>query len=360
MKKLYLHIGTHKTGTTTIQHGLEINNSILKEHNFYYLTDGESYESYRKCINNFNVYNKDRYFCIYSILPKDIINKIDYDNVIISCENFSWLFSYEEINEVKKDLGKYFDQIKIISYIRRQDRYLISHYQEAAKPNRPASYFYGDEMTPLPEFAEHHRAYLDYNVRLGYWGDVFGDENIIIRVFEQNALVCGDVFSDFLHALGLQDLPVRHPGRLNESTGYIKSKYGHLINRLFKNPQILPPNSPELTVTLYDLLSECPQKYLPDSSAMERYYAHYIDSNIALNRRFHISDVPSIFNEDFSLSQHKSEDDIYSAYEETIYNLLCFIADYTSKKNEAAQDQPIQEPQESFFRKVYRFFRSKT
>lgn len=354
MKKLFLHIGAHKTGTTTIQHGLVINNDILQENSFYYLTDGE-YEAFYNYLK-FN-FHDIRDFCVYSPIPCDMIDRINSENIIISCENFSWLLSYDAINRVKKDLEKYFDQIKIITYIRRQDRELISHYQEGSKPNRPASYFYGDEMTPLPEFTELHRKYLDYNVRLGYWGDIFGDENLIIRVFEQDALVDGDVFSDFLHTLGLQNLPVKHPGRLNELTGYIKSKYGHLINRLFKNSQISPSNSVELIVKLYDLLPECSQKYLPDSSAMERYYAHYIDSNIALNKRFHISDKPAIFNEALSLSQHKSGDEMAAAYEKTIYNLLCFIADYVSKKNDSPQEPPAHMPNSSLVRKFFDFFR---
>jgi hypothetical protein len=58
----------------------------------------------------------------------DELNKTSCNTVVMSAENFSWIFSGDHIVKLKLALAQYFD-VNIFLYIRRQDQLVISHVQ---------------------------------------------------------------------------------------------------------------------------------------------------------------------------------------------------------------------------------------
>ena len=132
MKKLYIHCGTHKTGTTAIQKFLHQNRKSLEKNNIEYCNIGYT-KNYPW--NNHNIawelcgdfrYDKN----IPSV--KEFINYLENknENIILSSEDF-------QFNDIKNNYYKSFVneinkkgyEIKVILYLRNQYDYLKGIYQ---------------------------------------------------------------------------------------------------------------------------------------------------------------------------------------------------------------------------------------
>lgn len=288
-KKLYIHIGSHKTGTTSIQKSLFENASLLKEHNLVYFSrnpDGSQ---------DFH-HNLNKWFYGYS--KKHNAEKLAKklagfsENVIISAEALSFVFFKDELLQLKKNLDKFFDEIKIIAYLRRQDQQLISHYNQSTKfYETPENVFFGTSSLALPKYQKHFRHYFDYHQKLSMWSNVFGEKNIVIRIFDKKTLFNGDAVSDFFNTLNIKYLD--NTVHVNESSNFEKAKIGLLMNQAGVNNRLLR------NIISKNLNSN--NKFLPCREEAEKFYALYHDSNIKLNKMFDISDNETIFNEDFSM-----------------------------------------------------------
>ena len=111
MKKLYLHIGNHKTGTTSIQAALNKYSTLLYEQG-YKVFPGNSANLFRE---------EDSFFDeIYSgyggVIDKSYVSKkfseLSFgDNNVISTEYLSWLFSLQEVCSLKNVLSDFFDEV---------------------------------------------------------------------------------------------------------------------------------------------------------------------------------------------------------------------------------------------------------
>jgi hypothetical protein len=192
-KKLYIHIGSHKTGTTSIQRALFQNSALLNKHNLSYFCknpDGSKnvQHNLNKWIHLFpesfedgaRVYNCKKLSKDISTLPHD---------VIISAEHFSFIFDKEELKQLKNSLKQNFSEIEIIVYLRRQDKNVVSLYNENRKnATLKKRFFYGDKSTALPEHRDYFRLYLDYNEKL-LCGQMYLVKKILLYVFSIKILL---------------------------------------------------------------------------------------------------------------------------------------------------------------------------
>ena len=107
MKNLYLHIGLHKTGSTSIQHYLFDNRAALLKHGWYYPCEGSYYfhgersqsylahavlDRHPDYLRHELVLNRDR--CIAE-LQRDV-SASKCENILISSEHFSYATTEEE------------------------------------------------------------------------------------------------------------------------------------------------------------------------------------------------------------------------------------------------------------------------
>ena len=304
-RKLFLHIGNHKTGTTSIQESLHQNRQYLTEQGygaFNSLPNGKLVDPANA--NHWLTHNETNDPGAISTYIEDKENFVQAvsssgRNPIVSAEKFSWICSLEELQELKDALAYYFDDISIIAYIRRQDQQAISYHQQNARSQAlPARLeFFGPDPVALPEYQKHHTRYLDYNTRIGYWADAFGDENIKIRVFDRKHLIEGDAVKDFFHVVGAK---INTVVEANTSRPLAAVKIGHLLNEL-------SITNPKIKLDLIEAL-DFGDKMLPSRKQAETYYSYFRDSNIALNNRFKITGLPSIFEEDFSsYPEHRTD-----------------------------------------------------
>ncbi|WP_310618774.1 hypothetical protein [Flexibacterium corallicola] len=211
-------------------------------------------------------------------------------SVIFSSEHFSWVFDEGELIQFHKALRTYFAQVKVIIYLRRQDRQLISHFQQSEKDRHSwGRSFYGTSTKAIPDFEPHFDNYLNYHQRLKIWSNVFGKKNIIPRVFEASQLQNSDVIDDFCQLLGIGRIEKL---RMNEAIGQLEKHFYHLLE------EAQFPHG-HLRRTLIQNLQRSPQA-LPSKKQAIAIYERYRDSNRQLNTEFGISSLPALFKEDFS------------------------------------------------------------
>ncbi|RLA52285.1 MAG: hypothetical protein DRR42_08005 [Gammaproteobacteria bacterium] len=306
-RKLIIHIGNHKTGTSSIQNTLFLNKAALLRQGFTLFNrnpDGSEKKSSETKKGNSSRWVK--YHVNQDEAPQGRIKKTlpealctAGDNVIISAEALSWMFDVRKIDKFQKHLSKYFGDIKIVAYIRRQDIQAVSHHQQACKRSSVAArWFYGGGPMALPAYKDHFQNYLNYHHRLGLWADCFGEENLISRIFERGHLDNGDPVDDFFHVTGLEN--EIGPTLLNNSKGFEKAKIGHLISQ---------QDFSQAEWTILTEYLDNSGKLLPSRDQAIAFYEHFKHSNELLNKRFSLNDKHSLFEEDFSQYPNEAGDE---------------------------------------------------
>lgn len=200
--KLILHIGFQKTGTTAIQNFLFNNARILNKYKYSYpemqkgkfnITNGYCL---RNCVTEFGlgkVNNKCESWKIFWDKTRDELKK---NNVIISWEGISTYNIDDFFSAVKNE----YDNIKVIVYLRRQDRYIESLYNQLVKYEINLAIKFKN-IWDLPEY----RMLFSYKYKLDKISKIIGKENIIVRVYEKEQFKGDkqDAVSDFMYALGI-------------------------------------------------------------------------------------------------------------------------------------------------------------
>lgn len=190
---IYLHIGFHKTGTTAIQNFLAANVDKLAKQDCLIPTTGRAGSTHAHLANSLKrvSINADA-DALYAKLAKEIA-KARKSKVIISSECFM-----EEIppQKIKKQFDDVDADIKIVVYVRRQDSWLQSLYNEVVRD--PSRRYTGDIM----HMREVRNDVADYSSVLRKWERAFGQHNIVVRVFELEQMPNG-LFADFMSAVGL-------------------------------------------------------------------------------------------------------------------------------------------------------------
>ena len=263
MKTLHLHIGTGKTGSSSIQKTF----SALEDHSIYFQYD----KSLLQIINN-----------IDDLIVR--LNNTNCNHVVYSCE---WLFKVDEsiIDELSQKLKPFFST-KVVIYLRRQDELIVSAYQQSVKQknNKCDSGSIG-----LP--TDYYLARFSYYDICNKWAKYFGKKNTIIRVFSSEALKDGCAVKDIANIVGvpLKDSDIIYA---NKSVGMISFKLAYVLQQFKVRKSVYNEivfNAPESP------------KALPDRKTAESFYQAYISSNQRLMEEFSIeSKYPSLFSNDFS------------------------------------------------------------
>lgn len=211
--KAIVHIGTEKTGTTSIQNFLYQNRKKLRKSGFHFL----------QCAGHKNNRALPAY-CLNDSRPDDFFrdlgltaleDRIRYKEqfikefekelatlpkhtqaVVISSEHFhSRIRTEEEMDNVYKLLSAYFDDIEIVCYLRDQVSTCTSYYSTALKSGNPSSF---SEFIERCKPGNYYFNYLDV---LANWERCFGFDALTVALFSRQHFVNNDLLDDFTSKL---------------------------------------------------------------------------------------------------------------------------------------------------------------
>ncbi len=225
---LTLHIGTEKTGTTSIQNFLSINRALLGENGVIVprslggtnqrllagiaMNDDHVDDLFQSAGLTDDEARHTAKADWFSQFRRELDAKADgADMVLISSEHLHSRLSRDgEIERLHELLSPLFESITVVVYLREPIATAVSAYSTAVKygaiganippPDRP--YFFN-----LVNHARTTRR----------WSGVFGDDALRVRLFEPDALLGGEAISDFIETAKLPQLNYAMPLRSNPS-----------------------------------------------------------------------------------------------------------------------------------------------
>ncbi|WP_417697033.1 hypothetical protein [Psychromonas sp.] len=240
MSHLILHIGSHKTGTSSLQSSLLKNKAKLAELNWQFNTLDKFGNSSTFIKSE---YKKGRLVRSLSTEFKSVLKHFQEQNLIISGEHFSLLGKNDEsvIKKIQSLTAKYFKKTTIVLYLRRQDKLALSLKQQAAKGSAlgqmVSSQLCGHSDKALPELTDDMTSYLSFNENVRVWASYFGKESLRVRLFEKEQLVDGDICADFSELI---NLPFKLESlRVNEGVTRQFSLCSHLLLQTKLEPKLI-------------------------------------------------------------------------------------------------------------------------
>jgi hypothetical protein len=212
LKKTILHIGSEKTGTTTIQKFMASNREFLMDRKILYpVTPGK--ENHKKLaiyaadINKNlarfeKIYDNDKLNYFRSCFEYDLTKEILTSDAEVLCLSAEWLhprvFYDHELERLVDLLYRFTDDVRILIYVRRQDELLVSLYSTALHAGDTKEFaFPRVNASDIPY-------YLNYSEIASKWSKFFGADTIMVRIFEKKCFFDGDLIRDFIQALGIQ------------------------------------------------------------------------------------------------------------------------------------------------------------
>lgn len=295
MTTVYLHIGLPKTGTTAIQNFLTANDAVLKSHGICFPDLGLRYSGIgwrrnahfliRAYKNKNGKKDRTRPCTEYdATLDKIALLGSSYEKIILTDEAI-WRASQSRPNfwtRIREDFSKRNMELRIIVYLRRQDEFVQSLYRQKVKSS----------STCLP-FADYLRELqkinypLDFLSYLNTLSDVFGKDNLIVRIYGNNQYRGKEhtLISDFLDIFGLS---------LEDDFKNSKSVYNPSLNgtylelrRILNALPVSPIKNGILRKSIGEILRSNPYTTEPDKNTLfqEGKQAEFLDQFALSNRQ---------------------------------------------------------------------------
>lgn len=215
--KLILHIGQEKTGTTTLQHCLYQNESILNRHGIClsHTLDLPNNRALPVCFQN----RKDNYFFLkgisdsedYKAFRQSILtsfkdevarNKNSFHTMIVTSEHLqSRVKKSTDIERLAQFLKPLVEEIVIICYFRKQSSKVPSSYSTLIQTGGTVSFEEFVRRCVSPQNREYNYFYF-----ANKWMNSFEPNQFLAREFSRKTLVDRDINRDFFVSLGLPDV----------------------------------------------------------------------------------------------------------------------------------------------------------
>lgn len=222
MAKYILHIGRHKSGTSSLQNFLYSNRAVLVTHGYYYPKTYSPHTAHHCIARNFSKKilrsSNDAELnslknCLDSLF-KEISDK--KETILLSSEGFQ--------NCDPNLVARKFDpeKTKVIVYIREQVDYFISSYLQEVHATKFSAALEDSIQKWIP----------NYELFLTKWVAVFGSENVIVRAYDRSQLLNNNIIDDFLYCIGIDNINdfVLNTSDMNPSIGGALLEFKRLIN----------------------------------------------------------------------------------------------------------------------------------
>lgn len=313
VRRILLHIGTEKTGTSSIQHFLSKNRAALAAEGFVYPrftgADGgsqwgvvaavlkrpwETEIGARLGIGDEAEADAYRQQLLESI-DGELLACPGCHTLILSSEHFhSQLRTAAGLRVLKSLLGRWSDNVHILVYFRRQDRVAVSLYSTKLKTGQAEPRVFSPvKNDSLPYYYDYERIYAN-------WAEVFGEGAVQVGLFERQHLAGGDLLTDFCGRAGIDENGKFRPGRVNQSLSEAGVQMLLELNRQWPKEPLSGPNFSREQL-MASIAREHPGRSFPVTRAQaQAFYACFAAGNARLAKAVFPALEGLLFDEDFS------------------------------------------------------------
>ena len=337
----FVHIGTEKTGSTSIQSAMSDYVDLLEDQGIYLA---------RKCgyPNNMllpkslimaetgkhipgNPGSHDSRFNPEKVLS-DTQGEINearesgFKKFLISCELFhSKFITVEQVESLKSFLATCgITDVTIIVYLRPQIDLAVSRHSTALRTGHVVS-------EDLPKVAANHH-YFDYHSMLNRWASVFGRTHVLPKIFDKENLYDGCAFKDFLSVISTclakeityESTPQNTELNLNEQHILLG------VNKTLKELNVDEDKERVLRRNIIAALDKVspnyssPATYLPTEAEARDFQNVFDNANSQIARNWFGREV--LFDMDFSKYRKKrstpAQQDLFSQFQDAVLPLL--------------------------------------
>jgi hypothetical protein len=323
-----VHIGDMKCGSKSIQAWLHQDAGLLAEHGFHRsaATAVGIYDSRLAsyALGNLRNDTEPRRECGIAMAAEvpahrqTIAHDLTRDVEALPTAARGMIFSHEmllslepaEVDRLVGLLRRQFDSIRVVAYLRRQDRLILSLWGQRLKTHDPG-----------PRFCDavcERRSYLGM---VDAWERAVGRENLVLRTFDKASFRTGDLQADFREAAGIPAdaryarPPLRNEGldasaqllllelcdRVNARRQRARNGVGDVVRRMLLGRAAQPwiPLAFPRSLTDY-LMAHRPGRGLqPFRRWAEATAARHAHDNESIRRRY-FPERTSLFDDDFS------------------------------------------------------------
>ena len=292
-KKLYLHIGQYKTGSSSLQNFLYSNRDLLNNCDFHYCDTGlaktESALGVRHYHLTLNTMSQD---CLWPSLV-DEITDLDFRNFIISHENLLFGFGSNDLSERLAYIASKLTDIDlhIVCYLRRQDEFMSSWYAEHIKSHKYSKSF--------DEFSIQYKKLCFYGDALEKWKQAFPTAKFSIVSYHELKRNHMSVVEHFLSLCALDNQNFNSESVSNKSLGAQGCLEMIEFNSLIDQATNMHRKVSNL---LIDILNDDQPAFFYSEPQAEKFLSLFEDDTKKLKEFFNIND--NFFPDGF-LSQPK-------------------------------------------------------
>ncbi|EQA7219580.1 coiled-coil domain-containing protein [Campylobacter coli] len=341
----YVHIGIAKTGTTSIQDFLTQNYDLLINQGFLY---PKSLHGIEEQYSREWSQHRELAFIIKATKARGFLEKeseklnlfrkeiCGFEKVIISSEMLhDSLIDKEHILHCKnilQDLG--FKKIKIIIYLREPAELFQSVCSQSIK-----NCYNQDVCFKLPEQSNilNHRC--SHSKTLINWGQVFGKENLIIRLFDKSEFVEQNLLKDFVSCLNINwNEQFIIPNKANESLDVIGSEILLRVNK--KLPLVLSGKINFLRGNLLFYVEKYfsnPKLKITPPKDMYQFYIDYFEESNEWVRKEFFPHKERLFPKK-DLTDYKENYELKEMKPEYWDQIADFVVDVVETKNKTIQE----------------------
>lgn len=329
-RDLILHIGTTKTGSTSIQAVLARNRAALAAQGVLYpKSPGDPQHDLLAFALMENHVQRDRMETSLwrGLAPEVRIAQFHQElddelraapagtrRVIISTEFIYILLRQpSEVQRLHDLLAPHFDSMKVVVYLRRQDAHFTSLYTQLLRSGEVVA---PDQLKMRPRPLHE----LDYAKMLDRWVAVFGRDAIVPRLFEAPEGGRFDAVQDFLEICGVTLPDAAQAAESNSSMSMAGQLLLVDLGRLIQARDNVRIVAGPVWKSLTDAVTEAVpgRGWRPARAAAEAFYGQFQDSNEAVRHAW-FAHRPTLFREDFGDYPEKPE----TVDREAIYQAAC-------------------------------------
>lgn len=303
--KLLLHIGSHKTASTSIQHFCVLNRDLLKSHGFLYPKNKDSAYVFNFLAAQL-AFGKADLTKRYLQEARDKAERENCNTVVISAESFyamTWFFLdvqgksregdyWQNEESLIKELSKCcdgYDEVEVVCYLRPQDDFAASLYNQFVKNTFGISEAY-------EEFTEKASPVFDYERHVQLWTNIFGVDSVSLRNFS----ACKeDITKDFCEEFLSRDCF----DKAEKKTDYSNTR---LSRDVLEMKRIFNKTRPDRSLAFIALRcfmeiekefkDEPGYQVFTSHSFRNAFFSSYIEGNEKLAKRYHLGAFPTMGN----------------------------------------------------------------